>query len=161
MNKLDNSYVDWKTWEPSRFGNFDVSEAVYFAAETGLHSNSSSRVLEIGCGNGAFLGWAKSIGCDVYGVELNPVLKERARAFLGADRVFDALEDEALSRLNGTMTHVLAFDVIEHVPMQDLPGLLRRSARALHDRRPRVHPRRGNPPVLARRVGAGPGRGRG
>jgi SAM-dependent methyltransferase len=125
MDNLDNSYVDWKTWEPSGFGKFDVSEAVYFEAETELNARSPARVLEIGFGNGAFLGWAKSVGSDVFGVELNPVLKERARAFLGADRVFDGLYDEALSRLNGTMTHIVAFDVIEHVPMQELPGLLR------------------------------------
>lgn len=124
MNKLDDSYVDWKTWESTRFGKFDVSDAVYFAAETGIRSHSPARVLEVGFGNGAFLGWAKSVGSDVFGVELNPVLRERARALLGADRIFDALEDEALSPLKGTMTHVVAFDVVEHVPMHELPQLL-------------------------------------
>ncbi len=130
MGNLDNSYIDWKSWESASFGRFETSDAVYFAAETGIDARPSSRVLEIGFGNGAFLGWAKSVGAEVFGVEVNDLLNERARALLGAERVFAALEDDRLGRLQGTMTHVVAFDVIEHIPMPELPVFLRR-ARAL------------------------------
>lgn len=55
------------------------------------------------------------------------MLNERARDFLGAENVFDSLSDERLKPLNGTMTHIVAFDVIEHVPMNELSALLVRA----------------------------------
>jgi SAM-dependent methyltransferase len=137
MNNLDNAYADWKSWDPSTFGQFGVLDARYFAAETSIRAGSAVRVLEIGFGNGAFLGWMKSIGGEVYGTEVNPLLNKRAREFLGKERVFDSLEDEGTRRLNGTITHVIAFDVVEHVPIELLPRFLDR-ARDLLTRKGRI-----------------------
>ena len=125
MSELDESYVDWKDWDPAAFGKFSALDAVYFAAETSIAARTSGRVLEVGFGNGAFLGWVRGMGLEAYGIEANPVLIERARALLGPDHVFEALDDVLLDRLRGTITHAVAFDVIEHVPIEHLGALLR------------------------------------
>lgn len=124
MTNLDNSYVDWKSWDPAEFGRFEASDGIYYSAETGIDQALGAKVLEIGFGNGAFLGWAKSVGAQVYGIETNPLLNDRARQLLGADNVFDDLGGSDVKRLNGSITHVVAFDVIEHVPMAELSGML-------------------------------------
>jgi SAM-dependent methyltransferase len=126
MNELDKAYVSWKHWEDGGFGKFTPEEARYFAAETSLNTVPAPRVLEIGFGNGSFLGWIKSLGCEVFGIESNPLLVARAGGLLGPDRAFDALEDMRLSRLAGRISHVIAFDVIEHIPVEALSGVLQR-----------------------------------
>jgi SAM-dependent methyltransferase len=123
---FDATYADWKEWQPERFGQYSTLDAQYFAAELGIAAPSEARVLEIGFGNGHALAWLRSIGADAYGVEANPVLVERARLLLGPGRVFADLEDPSLAALAGTFTHVVALDVIEHVPLEDLPGMLSR-----------------------------------
>jgi SAM-dependent methyltransferase len=119
-------YLDWKGWDQAPFGDCDQDSATYYAAETAIRAGSASRVLEIGFGNGACLGWLKSQGAEVYGIEMNPVLIEAARGLLGTDRVFGDPRDPALDVLTGTFTHVLAFDVFEHVPQDVLGPLLAR-----------------------------------
>lgn len=120
MGEPDNAYIDWKHWEGSAFGTFTIDEARYFAAETELESNPAPRVLEIGFGNGNFLGWAKSIGGEVFGVEPNPVLIARANSFFGTGCAFDSLQNVPMPRLKGYITHVVAFDVIEHIAWDKL-----------------------------------------
>ena len=119
-------YIDWKEWDNAKFGVCSAMEARQFAAELDIQQPRSSRVLEIGFGNGATLGWLKSIGADAYGVETNPDLVVRARRMLGEEHVFHELADEHLTRLAGTFTHVLAFDVVEHVPLELLVPMLAR-----------------------------------
>jgi SAM-dependent methyltransferase len=124
---LDDAYADWKNWDPATFGRFTPLDAVYFAAETSLREASGARVLEIGFGNGAFLGWAKHLGSEVFGTETNPLLTQRAREFLGHDRVFDSLDEQEARKLNGTLSLVVAFDVVEHVSIEHLPAFLSRA----------------------------------
>ena len=126
MSEGREAYLDWKDWGSEAFGQYDRFDANYFAAETGLARDSDVRVLEVGFGNGPFIGWSRAQGIDVYGIELNPELVERCRALLGPDKAFLDLHDPRLSNLEGTFTHVVAFDVIEHVAQPELPHLLRR-----------------------------------
>jgi SAM-dependent methyltransferase len=125
MNDAANAYVDWKNWDGNDFARFTGDEATYFAAETALRTASRGRVLEIGFGNGHFLGWAKSIGSEVFGIETNPMLVTRARRFLGEDQIFNNLEDPRISSLRGSFTHVVAFDVIEHMSPDSVVAVLR------------------------------------
>lgn len=120
------SYIEWKDWGPELFGRFSNLEELYFAAELGSGVRARARVLEIGFGNGPALGWLKSIGAEAYGVETNPVLVERAARLLGADRAHTRLSDLPLSTLAGTFTHVVAFDVVEHIPLHDLVPMFAR-----------------------------------
>jgi hypothetical protein len=106
-------------------------DAVYYAAETSITSGSLPRLLEIGFGNGSFLGWAKSLGGEIFGVETNAQLNARARQFFGSDGFFDDLRDFRLDPLRGRLTHVVAFDVIEHISIEHLPGMFERIAELL------------------------------
>jgi len=118
----DEAYIEWKDWRGEAFGRFDTMQAQYYAAETGVGVIAGARVLEIGFGNGSFLGWARSVNADVFGVELNAELVTRACALLGAHRAFTSLSDDSLTGLAGTLSHVVAFDVVEHIAQDELPG---------------------------------------
>ncbi len=127
MNTFDD-YIEWKDWRTKAFGTFDPLGARYFAAETGIGRDPPCRVLEVGFGNGAFLGWARSLGAEVWGIEVNPALLSSATVLLGSGRVFPDLHDRELDRFAGAFTHIVAFDVIEHVPQDRLPEFLARMA---------------------------------
>src|SRR5215475_9323248 len=88
---FDVGYTEWKEWGAEQFGQYSALDARYFAAEFAIEAPSKARVLEIGFGNGASLAWLKAIGADVYGVEANPLLVERAERMLGAGRAFNDL----------------------------------------------------------------------
>lgn len=126
MHESVDAYLDWKDWKDESFGRFGAFEAGYYAAETELEPGSRARILEIGFGNGPFIGWSKQLGADVYGVELNPTLVDRCRAFVGEEHAFLDLHDRRLSALAGTFTHIVAFDVIEHIAQSELPRVFAR-----------------------------------
>jgi SAM-dependent methyltransferase len=106
---LYSGYADWKNWG----GEFAPSdrEARYFAAELGDIPLAGKRVLEIGFGNGSFLAWAKALGAEVVGTEIDAVMIEHARA-----RGFDARAAslQALTLANERFDLIVAFDVFEH-----------------------------------------------
>ncbi|MFT4173283.1 MAG: class I SAM-dependent methyltransferase [Rhodocyclaceae bacterium] len=117
----DADYAHWKDWPDEGFGQCDARQAAQFAAELSrlpLAGRRPLRVLEIGYGNGAFLAWVRAQGHVCDGVELNPVLRERARA--QGVRVFDDIRtvDGAAYDL------IAAFDVCEHVPVEQLPAVV-------------------------------------
>jgi SAM-dependent methyltransferase len=126
MTQSADAYIDWKRWDDSTFGRFSPLDALYFSAETALSAGKPARVLELGFGNGGFLGWAASLGADIFGVETNPHLAARARTFFGTDRFVASLDDAAVTDWGGQFTHIVAFDVIEHIPQTELPAVLRR-----------------------------------
>jgi SAM-dependent methyltransferase len=126
MSQPTDAYIEWKQWDDSSFGKFTSLDALYFAAETSIGSQQPSMVLEIGFGNGGFLAWAQGVGAEIVGVEINGHLNARAREFFATGIFVDRLEDPALDGLLGRFTHIVAFDVIEHIPAEDLPAVLRR-----------------------------------
>jgi 2-polyprenyl-3-methyl-5-hydroxy-6-metoxy-1,4-benzoquinol methylase len=123
---FDTGYVQWKSWESGEFGRYSPLDACYYTAEFGLRTPAAARALEIGFGNGSVLAWLRDRGADTYGVEANPILVARASELLGPDRAFLDLQDATLSSMAGTFTHVIALDVLEHVPMDSLPTMLSR-----------------------------------
>ena len=126
MNDGSDDYIDWKDWRDESFGKFDARLANYFAAEVRIAAAPGVRVLEIGFGNGAFVGWAQKLGIEIFGVELSPALVQRCRALLGEGRAFADLDDPRLSTLAASFTHIVAFDVIEHISQPALPAFLSR-----------------------------------
>jgi SAM-dependent methyltransferase len=126
MNQTADAYIEWKQWDDSTFGRFTPLDALYYAAETALSACRPARVLEVGFGNGGFLGWAGSLGAEIFGVETNPHLIARARSFFETDRFVASLDDPVLSDRCGQFTHIVAFDVIEHIPQTELPAVLTR-----------------------------------
>jgi len=123
---FNSDYVTWKNWEADQFGRFSLLDARYFALETGIRAVPQARVLEIGFGNGAFLGWLHNQGIEVYAVEANPALVAQATRLLGGGRAFAALEAAELTPFAGTFSHVIAFDVMEHVPLENVVPMLTR-----------------------------------
>ncbi len=124
MTDSNCAYIEWKNWDSASFGRFDALEAAYFAAETGIRHGARLRVLEVGFGNGGFLGWVKARGGETYGIETNPELVARARGFFGEGHAFIDLQDASLNALRGSFTHIVAFDVIEHMSESDLSEAL-------------------------------------
>jgi 2-polyprenyl-3-methyl-5-hydroxy-6-metoxy-1,4-benzoquinol methylase len=123
---FDADYAQWKSWDSAKFGQYSRLDAAYYRAEFAIGVAAGKRVLEIGFGNGSALGWLKDAGAEIHGVEANPTLVERALKLLGADRAFEALADSRLSAMSGTFDHIIALDVLEHVPMDALPTMLSR-----------------------------------
>lgn len=123
-------YVAWKGWlEDSSFGRLSRGDSAYFDAE--LREASQGRklrdVLEIGFGNGTFLGHARSRGWNAVGLELLPELIAEAEA-----AGFEAHPADALATLPAeSFDAVVAFDVFEHIAPDDSVDFLRECRRVL------------------------------
>jgi SAM-dependent methyltransferase len=123
-NAAAQSYVDWKQWSVEDFGHYTDLDARYFRAEVGLQAfDRPTKVLELGFGNGAFLAWARDQGAQTYGVESNPFLVDRGRELLGVERAHADLTATAIQAHKGSFTHLVAFDVLEHIEQRDYPAL--------------------------------------
>jgi len=118
-----NDYIKWKNWGGGSFGAVRKSDSAYFSAEirkTGCLFKEGAAVLEIGFGNGSFLGYAQQQRWDVRGTELNAELVEIARA-----SGFNATHAEDLSPFaDAAFELVVAFDVLEHMPQESLRGFI-------------------------------------
>lgn len=127
--RFDASYIALNGWQAESFGRFTRSEALAFAAELAdarAHARCAPRaVLEIGFGNGAFLGWCRAVGHGAVGIEVNPVAIERGRAAGFAVH-------ESIAALPAEMRFdvALAFDVFEHLEPDALLALIA----SMHDR---------------------------
>jgi SAM-dependent methyltransferase len=122
-NIAAQSYVEWKQWSADGFGRYTDLDAAYFRAEVGLHNGGRpTKVLEPGFGNGAFLAWARDNGAETYAVESNPFLVDRGRELLGVDRTHADLAATTIQVHKGSFTHVVAFDVLEHIEQRAYPA---------------------------------------
>jgi len=123
-------YLQWKSWNPTDFGCFTKREEVYFRqvmALTGLRAANSTKVLELGFGNGAFLGFGKANGWQMAGVELNPALLQTAVA-----AGFQVMTAESLAKTNvGSFDVAVAFDVLEQIPQDQMDAYLQSIRRLL------------------------------
>jgi SAM-dependent methyltransferase len=122
------TYVAWKQWG-DRFGVLSRGDAKYFARELreATRGRDVRRVLEIGYGNGIFLGYARSQGWRVTGTELQPELIKIADA-----AGFDARPAEDLDALpDGEYDLIVALDVFEHIPPDQSIEFLRGLAQKL------------------------------
>lgn len=124
MHDLEDDYSTWKGWAPESFGRFSASDARYFdwhVARALPGGRSGLSVLELGFGNGSFLGWARDRGHRPTGVETNARLVELAHgAGYAAHTSLNELARDARFDL------IAGFDVLEHVALDALPGLLGR-----------------------------------
>lgn len=117
----DKTYSLWKSWDESQFGMLHPFEERYFDQElkrTRSVIPSDAKVLEIGFGNGKFLSYARKRGWSVIGIEANDQLVD-----LAGERGFDVLHADNLSQIESDKFDlVIAFDVLEHVPKDELLG---------------------------------------
>ena len=124
------SYVEWKGWTAERFMAADAYRHALYDAEAGNIDIAGQKVLEIGFGGGTFLRWAKDRGADIYGCEIVPELVEIARA-----RGDVHLVDSDLSHIPATLDEsfrlIAAFDVLEHLTLEETRRLLAQIERLL------------------------------
>lgn len=72
---------------------------------------SGRRLLDVGCGGGGFLGYAREAGWSVFGVEPSPVGRDNA-----AKKGHQVFEDVSAARATGVFDVVSLWHVLEHVP---------------------------------------------
>ena len=125
-----DDYLKWKTWGDSEFGNLSKNETVYFDSEirrTRSAFPSGAKVLEIGFGNGNFLAFGREKGWDISGTEVNEALVRVAQ-----DRGFSATHAGDLSSFpDDAYDLIVAFDVLEHIPQDELPDMILEIKRVL------------------------------
>lgn len=123
-----DGYTRFKNWDEDDFGRPDEDECRFFEAEvTPLLKNApvSSSILEVGFGNGHFLGWAKGKAARVCGSEVQSELAARAeRMGIAVVRDLENLPADSFDL-------IAAFDVFEHIPYQQLVRLIGGFHRAL------------------------------
>ncbi|MCL4477973.1 MAG: class I SAM-dependent methyltransferase [Deltaproteobacteria bacterium] len=76
--------------------------------------SKAKRVLDIGCGNGAFLTMFKKIGCEVYVTEFNKSAEDVCRS-KGIKMLSGGLMPQMESNLSDKFDLVILTEVIEHV----------------------------------------------
>jgi SAM-dependent methyltransferase len=81
-----------------------------------LGDGTGKRLLDIGCGDGAFLMEARQVGWEVMGTELNPVMARE----LG----LDVRADIALVADKGAFDCITMWHTLEH--MRDIPSMLKK-----------------------------------
>ena len=120
-------YAAWKGW--ANPFTFSAEEGRYFEAELGGRKVGGLDVLEIGFGNGNFLGWARAQAARVSGSEVTSEAVEAAR------REGIPLIDPNFEQTDGLPVDsydiVAAFDVFEHLDPDTIAGKLRAIAQAL------------------------------
>jgi SAM-dependent methyltransferase len=121
------SYVDWKGWDASGFMTPSERDRHYFAGE--LAGIPMRRVLELGFGNGAFLAWARERGAEIYGTEIVPELA--ARGCEAGIHVLPVNLTQAPASLDGSFDCIAAFDVMEHLTLEQSQTLLAEVGRLL------------------------------
>lgn len=119
----DSSYLEWKTWDGRPFGHFSKVDGAYFRQELKKIGGGGApihRVLEIGFGNGSFLGFARAQGWSACGTEANPLLVD-----IAAQAGFDARPASDLATFApGSFGLVVAIDVLEHIPRTEILDFL-------------------------------------
>ena len=126
---MSDPYAHWKGWSPDDFARFSDFDALYFDWHVKRALGAVARplrVLEIGFGNGRFLGWLRHEGHQAQGVETNTRLVAVAQA-AGFDAATDA---DALQQGQG-FDLIAAYDVLEHVPASETLAFIASLARRL------------------------------
>jgi 2-polyprenyl-3-methyl-5-hydroxy-6-metoxy-1,4-benzoquinol methylase len=117
------AYTRWKGWvDETPFGHLTAGQADYFRRELRDVARDASvlDVLEVGFGNGAFLSYCRSREWNVTGTELGHDLVDAAK-----DAGFDAHPASGLDRIpDGSFDLIAAFDVLEHIPQDDIVPFL-------------------------------------
>lgn len=114
------SYVAFKAWpNDDAISSDETYEVELFRSGV----NPPARILEIGFGAGRFLDWARRRGFSVTGVEVIGELVDRARA--AGHAVFEGTPQTVIDPMTQRFDLIVAFDVFEHLSVEELVNLLR------------------------------------
>lgn len=118
-----DSYGTWKSWSAANFLKYSEDDQRYYDGEMASHPLRGTRVLELGFGNGSFLGYARDRGATIAGTEVSN--EAIARAHRAAIRVYAADLVDAVAE-GARFDLVVAFDVFEHLSREELASLFTR-----------------------------------
>jgi 2-polyprenyl-3-methyl-5-hydroxy-6-metoxy-1,4-benzoquinol methylase len=124
------NYERAQGWDPESFGGFSAAQDDHYGAQLGSLGFAPSkplRVLDIGFGNGAFLGWSRAQGWECEGIEVNARLIERgSRSGFTVSGSLGGLKESPHWKPYDLIT---AFDVLEHIDRETMVAFLS----SLHD----------------------------
>lgn len=129
-------YIRWKAWNESNFGRYNAKDEAAFKREfrrARIELTMNSSVLEIGFGNGAFAGWVTNYTKSYVGVEANADLLSRART-MGLEAYAATSDIDTILPHNRYFDVVVAFDVIEHLQLDEILEFLTSIRRHLAQR---------------------------
>ena len=116
-------YSQWKGWGGDHaFGSFTPGDADYFAREVrnATAGHTVTDVLEVGFGDGTFLGYGKSRGWTMTGTELS-----QFQVSLGTAAGYDVYTPDYVDSLaEASLDLIVAFDVLEHIPQDNVIDFL-------------------------------------
>ncbi len=117
MSEVLQQYVSWKGWEERGFASVNANGKRYYGwhLDRAVGAGACPRVLEVGFGNGSFLGYCLARGCSAFGIEIDAALRERA-AQMGIGVAASASE----LRADQQFDLIALFDVMEHVPGEEV-----------------------------------------
>jgi ubiquinone/menaquinone biosynthesis C-methylase UbiE len=92
-----------------------LNHALDVVREAGLRSGSQTRVLDLGCGDGAVASELVAAGARVTGADVSPVAIERARAAHPQIEFETTASDEPLPFEDAAFDVVVCLNVLEHV----------------------------------------------
>ena len=119
---LYDAYEQWKGWSAEAFMAAEPREWASFTAELGDRTLRGEPVLDIGFGNGTFLGWAAAQGAALHGAEISDhgiVLAERRGVTIVP------VDLAVAARLYPShFALIAAFDVLEHLTRAEIEAFM-------------------------------------
>lgn len=110
-NTTKANYKEWKDWKSKDFAQTSNRDMYYFQQLIApLKLNNSANILEIGFGNGSFMGFARSNNYRISGIEIIPELLDRAK-----NNKFEVFNDISEIPTINTFDLIVMFDVLEHI----------------------------------------------
>ncbi|MCK5110281.1 MAG: class I SAM-dependent methyltransferase [Arcobacteraceae bacterium] len=107
----NENYEQWKDWDKNNFAITSNHERAYFnEILKSFNLNDKINILEIGFGNGSFLGFANEQGWNVTGIEVIPELLKRAK-----DNGFEVFNNIEEITTDNQFDLIVMFDVLEHI----------------------------------------------
>jgi 2-polyprenyl-3-methyl-5-hydroxy-6-metoxy-1,4-benzoquinol methylase len=113
---LYDDYIQFKNWDVPAGSDPDLFASLL--KKSGLGERLA--ILEIGCGTGGFMDWARQNGHHVEGIELIPELVEAV-----SKRGFKVYQAPVSDLKANNYDVVISLDVLEHLALDDLLANLR------------------------------------
>jgi 2-polyprenyl-3-methyl-5-hydroxy-6-metoxy-1,4-benzoquinol methylase len=91
------------------------------------NANSNKNILDFGCGTGLLSYHLAKEGFNVTSIDLDLDPKKKLEAYIEFPKNINFLEGDILSlKFNKKFDAIVALDVLEHIPLSDLPTFLKR-----------------------------------
>ena len=130
-HSLDNFYVHFERWFRGTEAEVAKNQTVYLPYFTSSSIDSSKKpVVDIGCGNGEFVGLLHEKGIRAIGLDLNKAMIDNVKS-----KGLEGEQGDALSFLrkqkSGSLMAITGFHIVEHIPFLDLMKIFTECYRAL------------------------------